>query len=438
MTSLELGFWSIGAVLLLIAVRIPIGVVLGGVAFLGIAQLRDINVALGIIKNTPFEFSSHYSLSAIPMFMLMGSIAHHSGISHALFRAARLWLGGLPGGLAVATNLACASFAAASGSSVATAAAMGRIAIPEMLRHGYEKGLATGVVASAGTLGSLIPPSILFVLYGIFAEVSIVKLLIAGVFPGLLTAAVYTVMIIVRCKLNPSLAPGIDPAEIARLKPERMQALLQVWPLIALIVGIIGGLYGGIVTPTEAGAAGAVLALLIAMIQRRMSMRLFRDSLVEAISATARIFFVAVGAVMYTKFLALTGMPVFLGELIGSWALDPILLVLASSIIFLILGMFLDPLGLLLLTLPVLLPMFETLNLDLVWFGVIVVKFLEIGLLTPPVGFNVYVIKSVVGDEIPLETIFRGVGWFLACEVVIVALLVGFPEISLYLPGTMD
>ncbi|MEC7489914.1 MAG: TRAP transporter large permease subunit [Pseudomonadota bacterium] len=438
MTSLELGFWSLGAILLLIAGRLPIGVALGGIAFLGIAYLRNINVAFGVIKDTPFEFSANYSLSAIPMFLLMGSIAHHSGISQALFRAARLWFSGLPGGLAVATNLACAAFAAASGSSVATAAAMGRIAIPEMLEQGYEKGLATGVVASAGTLGSLIPPSILFVLYGIFAEVSIVKLLIAGVFPGLLTAAVYTVMIITRCKLNPKLAPPIDRAEIAKLRPERMRALWRVWPLVALIVGIIGGLYAGIVTPTEAGAAGAVLALIIAILQGRMNVRVFRDSIIEAITATARIFFVAVGAVMYTKFLALTGMPFFLGNLIGAWALDPLLLVLAASIIYVILGMFLDPLGLLLLTLPILLPMFEGLNLDLVWFGVLVVKFLEIGLLTPPVGFNVYVIKSVVGDKIPLETIFRGVGWFLACEVVIVALLVAFPQISLYLPGTMN
>jgi len=424
--------------MLLIAGKLPIGVALGGVAFLGIAHIRNINVAIGIIKDTPFEFAANYSLSAIPMFLLMGSIAHHSGISQALFRAARLWFSGLPGGLAVATNLACASFAAASGSSVATAAAMGRIAIPEMLRHGYEKGLATGVVASAGTLGSLIPPSILFVLYGIFAEVSIVKLLIAGVFPGILTAAVYTVMIITRCKINPNLCPPINPEELAKLRPERVSALWKVWPIVALIVGIIGGLYAGIVTPTEAGAAGAVLALLIAFIQRRMNLTIFRDSLVEAISATARIFFVAVGAVMYTKFLALTGVPTFLKDIIGSWALDPILLVIAASIIFVILGMFLDPLGLLLLTLPILLPMFEGLNLDLVWFGVLVVKFLEIGLLTPPVGFNVYVIKSVVGDKIPLETIFRGVGWFLACEVVVVALLVAFPQISLYLPSTMN
>jgi C4-dicarboxylate transporter DctM subunit len=437
-TALEIGFWSFGAILLLIAVRIPIGVALGGIAFLGITQLRDVDVAFALIGDTPFEFAAHYSLSAIPMFLLMGSVAHHSGISHSLFRAARLWFSGLPGGLAVATNLACAAFAAASGSSVATAAAMGRIAIPEMLKQGYEKGLATGVVASAGTLGSLIPPSILFVLYGIFAEVSIVKLLIAGVFPGLLTAAIYTIMIIARCKLNPSLAPPIDPAEIAALRPERMRALLQVWPLVALIVGIIGGLYAGIVTPTEAGAGGAVLAFVISGIQGRLNYQVFRDSLIEAISATARIFFVAVGAVMYTKFLALSGMPAFLGNVIGDWALDPILLVVAASILYLILGMFLDPLGLLLLTLPILLPMFEGLNLDLIWFGVLVVKFLEIGLLTPPVGFNVYVIKSVVGDTIPLETIFRGVAWFLACEVVVVVLLVAFPEISLYLPSTMD
>ena len=438
MTALEIGFWSFGAILLLIAVRIPIGVALGGIAFLGITQLRDVDVAFALIGDTPFEFAAHYSLSAIPMFLLMGSVAHHSGISHSLFRAARLWFSGLPGGLAVATNLACAAFAAASGSSVATAAAMGRIAIPEMLKQGYEKGLATGVVASAGTLGSLLPPSILFVLYGIFAEVSIVKLLIAGVFPGLLTAAIYTIMIIARCKLNPSLAPPIDPAEIAALRPERMRALLQVWPLVALIVGIIGGLYAGIVTPTEAGAGGAVLAFVISGIQGRLNYQVFRDSLIEAISATARIFFVAFGAVMYTKFLALSGMPVFLGNVIGDWALDPILLVVAASILYLILGMFLDPLGLLLLTLPILLPMFEGLNLDLIWFGVLVVKFLEIGLLTPPVGFNVYVIKSVVGDTIPLETIFRGVAWFLACEVVVVVLLVAFPEISLYLPSTMD
>lgn len=435
MSPLEVGFYSMGAVVLLIAIRLPIGIVLALISILGIAYLRGIDVAFGMLKTIPFNFAAHWSLSAIPMFLLMGSVAHHSGISSALFRAARLWLSGLPGGLAVATNFACAGFAAASGSSVATAAAMGRVAIPEMLRAGYQKGLATGTVAAAGTLGSLIPPSILFVLYGIFAEVSITKLLIAGVFPGLLTAAVYAGMIIIRCKLNPSLAPQKSVDSNWR---ERFEALGAVWPLLILILGIIGGLYSGLVTPTEAGAFGAFLAFVVAFFQRRLSWTVIRSSVNEAVTSTARIFFVAVGAVMLTKFLALSGVPVFLGQSIGSWALDPLLLVIGASLIYLVLGMFLDPLGILLITLPVLLPMFEALHLDLIWFGVLVVKYLEIGLLTPPVGFNVYVIKSVVGDTIPLETIFRGVMWFLACEVVVVALLVAYPEISLYLPSTMD
>ncbi|MDP7599768.1 MAG: TRAP transporter large permease [Rhodospirillales bacterium] len=435
MSSLELGFYCIGAVLLLIAMRMPIGVALALMPFLGIAQLRGLDVAFGMLKTIPFDFAAHWSLSAIPMFLLMGAIAHHSGISSALFRAARLWLSALPGGLAVASNFACAGFAAASGSSVATAAAMGRIAIPEMLKQGYDKGLATGTVAAAGTLGSLIPPSILFVLYGVFAEVSITKLLIAGVFPGLLTATVYGAMIITRCKLNPNLAPRVD-VEVDRA--ERYKALGAVWPLLVLILGIIGGLYGGIVTPTEAGAFGAFLAFVIGFFQGRMNLTVIWNSVLEAVTSTARIFFVAVGAVMLTKFLALTGMPVYLGQLIGDWALDPLLLVIGASLIYLLLGMFLDPLGILLITLPVLLPMFEALQLDLIWFGVLVVKYLEIGLLTPPVGFNVYVIKSVVGKSIELETIFKGVTWFLFCELIVVALLIAFPQISIYLPNTMD
>jgi tripartite ATP-independent transporter DctM subunit len=424
--------------MLFIALRLPIGVVLGGVGVLGIVGLRGFSVGFGIIKDTPFEFGASWTLTAIPMFLLMGSVAHNSGISAALFKAARLWFGALPGGLAVATNLACAGFAAASGSSVATAAAMGRIAIPEMLKQGYEKGLATGVVASAGTLGSLIPPSILFVLYGIFAEVSIVKLLIAGILPGLLTAAVYTIMIVVRCAINPKIAPLLTPEEVAELKPERWKSLVEVWPILLLVLAIIGGLFAGIMTPTEAGAAGASLAFVIAFVQGHLTWHIFRESVLESTSATARIFFVAIGAVIYSKFLILSGMPVFMGDQLSALALDPILLVIASSIIYLILGMFLDPLGLLLLTLPVLLPMFEALQLDLVWIGVLIVKYMEIGLLTPPVGFNVYVIKSVVGDEISLETIFRGVTWFLACEVVIVVLLIGFPQISLFLPNAMN
>jgi C4-dicarboxylate transporter, DctM subunit len=434
-TSLEIGLWSLPVVIVLLALRMPIGVALGLVSLVGIAMMRGIDVAFGMLKTIPFDFAAHWELSAIPMFLLMGAVAHQSGISTALFRAARLWLGRMPGGLAVAANFACAGFAAASGSSVATAAAMGRIAIPEMLAAGYDKALATGVVASAGTLGSLIPPSILFVLYGIFAEVSVTQLLIAGILPGLLTAAVYAAMIVIRATVTPEIAPR---EAVWAGRAERWQALVEVWPLLVLIVGIIGGLYAGLVTPTEAGAFGAFLAFVIAVAQGRMSFTVLSESVVEAVAATTRIFFVAVGAVMLTKFLALTGVPRFLAELVGDWASDPILLVLATSIIYVVLGMFLDPLGLLLVTLPFLLPMYEALHLDLIWFGVLVVKFLEIGLLTPPVGFNVYVIKSVVGDLVELETIFRGVMWFLGCEVIVVVLLVAFPEISLYLPSTMN
>ena len=413
----------------------PVGFALMLVSMFGIAQLKGWSVAIGMLKTEPFDFAAHWSFSAIPMFLLMGAVAHHSGISSALFKAARLWLGGLPGGLAVAANFACAGFAAASGSSTATAAAMGRISVPEMTKAGYDPGLSTGTVASSGTLGAMIPPSIAFVLYGIFAEVSISKLFIAGILPGIMTALIYAAMIIIRCKINPELGP---PNKDVISRAEKMAALKEIWPLLALILTIIGGLYSGLVTPTEAGAFGAFVSFAVAMFQRKMNWIIFRESIFEALGGTARIFWVAIGAVLLTRFLAMTGAESYLKDMVGSWAADPMLLVLATSLIYVVLGMFLDPLGLLLLTLPLLLPMFESLGLDLIWFGVLVVKYIEIGLLTPPVGLNVYVIKSVVGNEISLETIFKGVAWFLVCEVIVVLLLVAFPGISLYLPSLMQ
>jgi C4-dicarboxylate transporter, DctM subunit len=437
MSPLALALTSLIALLTLIAFRVPIGVALGGVSIAGIWYMRDLRVALSLFEDTPFAFAASWDLTAIPMFLLMGAIANNSGISTDLFQAARLWFGRMPGGLAIATNMASAGFAAASGSSIAATAAMARLAIPEMLRHGYDKGLAAGTVASAGTLAALIPPSILFILYGIFAEVSITKLLIAGILPGLLTAAVYAGMIVIRCAINPSLAPPIE-IDSKTLWIERWRSLRTVWPMFVLILGVIGGLYSGVVTPTEAGAAGAFLALVIGVLQGRINVGKFIDALRDSTTTTAQIFFVGVGAVMYTKFLALAGVGPLLTEMIGSWALDPILLVISASIVYLILGMFLDPLGIILITIPIFVPMFVSLGLDLIWLGVLVVKYVEIGLLTPPVGFNVYVVKNVVGDTIPLESIFRGCFWFLACEVLIMALLIGFPQISLFLPNTMN
>ena len=428
------GFIGIGVILLLIALRFPVALALGGVALGGLFYLLGSTAALGLLGTVPFTFAAQWELSAIPMFLLMGTIAFHSGMTASLYDAARLWLGFLPGGLAVASNFACAGFAAASGSSLATTVAMGRISIPEMLKYGYDRGLATGVVASAGNLGSLIPPSVLMILYAVFAEQSVSQLFIAGILPGILTALIYAAMIVVRCRITPSLAPPID---YSATWGDRVRALAPIWPLPVLILAVIGGIYGGVVTPTEAGAFGAVLAFLVALAQGRMSWAILRRSTVEALEGTATIFFVAIGAVLLTRFMAISGVPVFLVDLLGDWAVSPYFLILGSAVVFLALGMFLDPIGLMLLTLPIFLPLYDALDLHPIWIGILVIKYVEIGLMTPPVGLNVYAVKSIVGDEVPLGVIFRGVGWFLACEAVIVGLLIVFPDIVLFLPGLM-
>lgn len=434
MDNLTIGFAGVGVIMVLLAVRVPIAVALGTVSFAGICIVRSPTAALGMVGSLPFDFAASWELSAVPMFLLMGSVAFHTGLTASLYGAARLWLNRLPGGLAVASNFAAAGFAAASGSSLATAAAMGRLAIPEMLKYGYDKALATGTVAAAGTLGALIPPSIAFVIYGWFTEQSVGRLLMAGLLPGLLTAAIYALMIIARCAADPSLAPRVDIAVDWRA---RWQALLRIWPLPLLIVGVIGSIYGGLATPTEAGALGASFALVIGAAQGRLTAKAFLDSLSEALRTTASIFFVAVGAILLTRFLAMAGLPAFMASQVGAMQLDVLWLVIAMSLIYVVLGMFLDPLGLMLLTLPVFLPAFKVLEVDLIWIGVIVVKLIEIGLLTPPVGLNAYVVKGVVGDAVPLSTIFRGLTWFLLCELVIMILLIGFPQISLWLPSLM-
>jgi tripartite ATP-independent transporter DctM subunit len=434
LTPLALGFAGFGAIIVLVLLRVPIGLALAAVAILGLYLLVGLDVALSMVRILPFDFVSNWDLSAIPMFLLMGSVAHRSGMTAKLFETARLWFARLPGGLAVATNFACAGFAAASGSSLATAMAIGRITIPEMRRHGYDPGLATGVVACSGTLGILIPPSIIMVIYGIFVEVSVAQLFIAGVLPGLLTAAVYAGQIMLRCMWNPKLAPMLDERPTWG---EKFRSLAEVWPLPLLIIGVIGGIYSGLATPTEAGALGASLAVVIGVLQRKLNWAGFREAAREAIISTASIFFVAIGAVLLTRFMALSGVPIFLGDMVRDIGVSQLAVVIATGVIYLILGCFLDPLGMMLLTLPVFLPMFKALNIDLIWFGILLVKYIEIGLITPPVGLNVYGIKVMVPD-IPLETIFIGACWFLFSELIIVALLIAFPQISLWLPSLMQ
>jgi tripartite ATP-independent transporter DctM subunit len=434
LSPLALGFAGFAAIIVLVLLRVPIGLALAAVAIIGLYLLVGLDIALSMLRILPFDFVSNWDLSAIPMFLLMGSVAHSAGMTSRLFEAARLWFGRLPGGLAVATNFACAGFAAASGSSLATAMAVGRITIPEMRKHGYDPGLATGVVACAGTLGILIPPSIIMVIYGIFVEVSVAQLFIAGVLPGLLTAAIYAGQIMLRCMWNPKLAPVLDERPTFR---QKVQALAEVWPLPLLILVVIGSIYSGLATPTEAGAFGAAFAVVIGVLQRKLSWAGFRAAAREAIISTASIFFVAIGAVLLTRFMALSGVPIFIGEVVREIGINPLWLIIGTGIVYLVLGCFLDPLGMMLLTLPVFLPMFKALNIDLIWFGILLVKYIEIGLITPPVGLNVYGIKVMVPD-VPLETIFKGAGWFLLSEVVIVALLIAFPQITLWLPSMMQ
>jgi tripartite ATP-independent transporter DctM subunit len=433
MTSVDIGTIGIAVMLVLLMLRVPIGISLASVAIVGIFWLRGFDAALSILGSVPYDFISKWTLSAVPMFLLMGAIAAKSGITGALYSSIRAWVGWLPGGLAVATNFAGAGFAAICGSSLATTAAMGRTAVPEMLRLGYAPGLATGTAAAVGTLGALIPPSIMMVIYAVFAEASVGKMLVAGILPGLLTAAAYAALIIGRCTLQPSLAPRLPFNEISW--GERFRALIPVWPLPIIVIGVVGGIYSGIMTATEAGAFGAFITAVVAYSQGRLSLGVLRDGLVETAHSTTMIFTVAIGAALFTTFLALSQLPGHLASGVVEHITNPIHIVLLAAAVYLVLGCFLDPLGILMLTLPIFLPVFKAAGIDPIWIGVILVKYLEIGLLTPPVGLNVFVMKGVMGDQISLGAIFKGVSWFLIAEAVVMTLLTLYPQIILFLPS---
>ncbi|OWU85868.1 C4-dicarboxylate ABC transporter [Oceanicola sp. 22II-s10i] len=432
MTPLVIGFLSLGGLLVLLAMRVHVGIALGAVSLLGMWAIRGPKAAVAAVADLPYHFVAHWTLSAVPLFLLMGAIVFHTGLTSSLYTAARNWLNFLPGGLAIATNAAGAGFAAVSGSSLATAAAIGRIAIPEMLRAKYDPGLTAAVVAASGTIGSLIPPSILLVIYGTFTEQPIGELLIAGILPGLLTAAVYTVLILTRCVANPKLAPKVQETVSWS---EKWASLRETWPVPVLFFAVVVSIYAGIATATEAAAVGAFVALLIAVFQRRLTKKAMFESIMEAVTSTGSIFFVAMGAILLTRLLALSGIPFWMVQQLNASEVDPLVFLLGVSIIYFILGMFLDPIGLMLVTLPVLYPLFEAMDMNLIWVGILVIKYLEIGLLTPPVGLNVYVVKGVAGDRIALGTIFKGVTWFLLAELVVLTLLISFPAISLWLPS---
>ena len=431
----SVGYTAIVVLFALLIGRVPIGVAMILVSWGGIAYLRGAGPALGALRSAPFDFVAHWTLSAVPMFIFMGAVASRGGLTAGLYDAVRLWTSRLPGGLAIATSFAGAGFAAICGSSLATTAAMGRIAVPEMLRNGYQPGLATGAAAAVGTIGALIPPSIVMVLYAIFAEVSVGKMLIAGVIPGLLTALAYAVLIFLRCRANPSLAPVLEGPRITMAT--KLRGLVSVGPVIVIAFIVVGAIYGGFSTATEAGAIGAAMTLLVIATQKRFNLKLISESAVETASTVASVFLIAVGASMLTQLLALTGMTSQVSAFATGLTDNHVLIMILCCALYLVLGAFLDPLGILLLTLPILLPVFKTAGINEIWAGVILVKMLEIGLLTPPVGLNVFVMKNVMGDRVSLSEIFSGVSWFLLAELVVMTLLIAFPIFILLLPGWM-
>lgn len=429
MSQVEVGASVVAVALLLIVLRVPVGIALGLAAFGGAAYLLPMSAAISLMTRVPYEFAASWEFAAVPLFLLMGAVIVRARMAEGLFAIVGRAFGRLPGGLAIATNFAGAGFGAASGSSLATTVAIGRLATPQMLRAGYDPALATAVTACAGTLAALIPPSIPLIVYGILAEQSVARLFFAGIVPGLITAIIYALMIAIRCRLRPSLAPP----PVDKPAPDRADRGLIALPIIAAI--ILGGIYGGIFSPGQAGAVGALAAMAIAVMRPRFEWRELASAFGDAARQTAAILFVAIGAFMLTRTMALTGLPIALADLVESWEVSPLVLIVASSLLFLLLGMVLDPFGVMLLSVAVLLPVFERQGFDLIWLGIIIVKYIEIGLITPPVGLNVFAAKSVAPPEIGLPTIFHGVLWFLAAEIVVMALLLGFPQLTLWLPN---
>jgi tripartite ATP-independent transporter DctM subunit len=432
--NLTIGLTGLAIMLLLLVLQVPVAIAMILVAFGGVWLMFGLAPAIGVLANTPYDFVASWTLSAVPMFLLMGFVAYHAGLTAGLFEAARLALRRVPGGLGIAAILACSGFASVCGSSLATAASMGRIAIPEMVKAGYKPSFATGALAAGGTIGALIPPSILMIIYGVFAETSVTKVFVGGISVGILTAVAYTAVILLVATFRKDIIPPVSGAAEHRAAGAVLRA---VWPVGALIVLVFGGLFSGQFTATEAGAVGSAGAIAISAVTGRLSWDVLRQSMLETLATSASLFIIGIGAVMMTKFLGLSGVAGLIGSAVTDFELGYAELMVVIVVIYLILGMFMEPFGAMLVTLPVLLPVLNAQDVDLVWFGVFLVKLLEIGMITPPLGMNVFVIRNVASQYASLADIFRGVTLFIVADIVLVALMVAVPELVLFLPRLM-
>jgi C4-dicarboxylate transporter DctM subunit len=417
----------------LLAIGLPIGFTMAATGFLGSAMLIDFNAAMALLGQTAFETPITYNLSIVPLFILMGYFASNSGLSEALFSACNTWLGHRRGGLALATIGGCGAFAAICGSSLATAATMTQVALPEMKRFNYDDSLATGSIAAGGTIGILIPPSVILVLYGILTESNIGELFLAGFIPGILTVIFFMVTISIVTAFYPETGPRGAKTTFA----EKMGAFKKVWSTVLLFLLVIGGIYLGFFSPEEAAGVGASGALLLALMARTMTWEIFFDCLMETVKTSAMIFTILIGAILFNNFLVLSAVPDSIGTWIGGLDMSATAILVIILLIYLALGCALDSLAMILLTIPIFFPVVAKLGFDPIWFGIIVVMVVELGLITPPIGMNVFIIKGMA-PEVALGTIYKGVLPFAVAQILLIVLIVIFPAIATWLPSTMS
>ncbi len=430
MTPTVIGMIGIAALFILIFIRMPVGFLMALIGFFGFAAIVSWDAALNLLAKDIFSVFGSYNLTVIPLFVLMGQIAFHSGISTRLFDTAYKFIGHLPGGLAIATIGACAAFSAICGSTNATAATMAAATLPEMKRYNYKPELATGVVAAGGSLGILIPPSVIFIIYGILTEQSIGKLFIAGILPGILLTILFILAILIWTTLRPDLGPK-GPKSPWK---EKIKSLSGVMETLVIFIMVMGGLFGGIFTPTEAGGIGAFLTLMVAAVRRTIDWKGFVQALFETTRISCMIMVIVAGATVFGHFLAVSRIPYDIASWVASFDLPHALIMSFIILVYLIGGCFIDSLALIMLTIPIFYPVVVNFGYDPIWFGVMIVLITQIGVITPPVGINVYVVSGVARD-VPLNVIFKGVVPLLIAMIIATFLLIPFPQIALFLPG---